>query len=265
MWIPEAPDAASPGAAPKAMAKDFALVDGARVNASVAAALDRRRHDRFFLYVHYMDVHDYKFRRIPYAGAVRNVDAAVGGLLRVLEARGLLAGASVIFTSDHGEHLGEVHAIKGGGLHNGNPSFLPVLEIPLIVAPPSPVLAGREATLVRSQDLGRWIGELAGLESSGDSGDESEGELFVGEQFFRTFHDGRFKSSMRRSDGSTVLFDVAADPGEERDISARHPEVVRAHLVKTSQLARRLRTDRDPARALSARDRARLRALGYLE
>ena len=251
--------------APTSRARRWKLVPGATVNRAIAGALARRRSDRFFLYAHYMDVHDYDFRRRPYAASVKAVDRAVGGLLDGLERAGLLVGAVVIVTSDHGENLGEQHGMKGGANHLGNPSFDEVLEVPLIIAPPVRALRGREDVLVRSQDLFDWILEIAGAPLSDRDSVLEQGEVFVGEAHYRTYRKGRWKSAMRRDDGRFHLFDLEADPAETRDVAEQHPDVRRAHLIRVSELVRKLRTHNEAGGLLSPRDEQRLRLLGYLE
>lgn len=258
------PDPGTGAAEPRGVIRDYPLVPGTRVNAAVRDVLRDRPGDRFYLYVHYMDVHDYEFRRIPYAAAVARADAAVGELVADLEAARLLEGTTIVLTSDHGERLREEHPLKGGALHLGNPSFEEVLAVPLVVAPAAPVLSGRERRAVRTQDLRGWIGEIAGL-PAGETADTPPGELFVGEVHFRTFRKGRFKSAMRRSDGHFYLFDLETDPGEARDVADAHPDIVRAHLVRTSELARGMRTTHETREGLTGRERERLRLLGYIE
>jgi arylsulfatase A-like enzyme len=124
--------------------------DAEQVNAAAKQVLDRRPSDRFFLYLHYMDVHEYKrgsvgkpdWRRL-YGEAVARVDAAIGEIIGALEEGGLLQGTVFVFTSDHGEQLKEPHFIEGlsafepepGIGHEGNPSFDQLLKVPLIIAP----------------------------------------------------------------------------------------------------------------------------------
>lgn len=232
-----------------------------RVNAGVTQALNRRDTDRFFLYVHYMDVHDYVQREIPYAEAVAAVDEGVGSLLAKLEEAGLLQGAVVILTSDHGERLDERHALPGRLGHIGNPTFLEHLRIPLIVAP---AVAGDPTRFVRSEDLHRLVRELAGQPTPAER-DLRDDELFVGESMFRTWLDGRWKASIRRDDDALFLFDLEADPGEVRDVAAEHPEVVARVRARVVELSEQLSARRAVAERLSPEDRERLRALGYLE
>jgi arylsulfatase A-like enzyme len=232
------------------------------VNRAALEALDRRESDRFFLYVHYMDVHDYgNTASGRYAKGVRSVDWAVGDLLAALAERELLEGAVVILTSDHGERLGERHAVPGKPGHTGNPSFQEVLAVPLIVAPAT---RRDPAVFLRTQDLFGLILEIVGGVAETDA-DLQADELYLSETEYRTYLHGRWKSAVRRSDGQTLLFDLEADPGEQRDVAGEHPEVAERHRARTDELSERLSARRAVLERLSEDDRERLRALGYLE
>jgi hypothetical protein len=234
---------------------------GAAVDRAVGAALARRPRDRFFLYVHYMDAHDYHAFGTPYADGVRRADAAVGGLLRRLESEGLLEDAVVILTADHGESLGERHALPARPQHAGNPSFDTLVQVPLVVAPDR--LGARERP-IRTQDLFALVAEIAGLDPAAPAELGPE-ELYLSELEFQTFRSGGWKSLRRRHDGRTFLFDLGADPGETRDVAAAHPEVVAAHRERVATLAQALAAPRAPRSELGPEERERLRALGYLE
>jgi arylsulfatase A-like enzyme len=235
---------------------------------AVEQALERRPRDRLFLYVHLMDAHDYAWSAAApeglqeaYRRGVARADRAVGLLLGLLEQRGLREGSVVLVTSDHGERLGERHAVEGLPNHRGNPSFQTVLEVPLIVAPAVFDDPGR---LVRGQDLHRLILELAGAEPV-PAGELGPGELLLGERFYRTYLAGRFKTVVRRRDAAAALFDLEMDPEERRDVAESHPDVQRRHLARMEDLSRALAAGRPTRGTLSESDRARLRALGYLE
>jgi arylsulfatase A-like enzyme len=234
---------------------------GSAVDRAVGAALARRSRDRFFLYVHYMDAHDYHAFGSDYVDGVRRADAAVGELLRRLESEGLLDDAVVIATADHGESLGERHPLRARPQHAGNPSFETLVRVPLVVAPDR---AGARAEPLRTQDLFALIAGIAGIEATG-SEELGPGELYFSELEFQTFRQGDWKSLQRRRDGRSFLFDLAADPGETRDVAAAHPEVVAAHRERVAALASSLAAARAPRDELGAEERARLRALGYLE
>jgi len=235
------------------------------VNRAVNAALGRRPRDRFFLYVHYIDVHDYRFHGRSYAEGVQEMDTGFGRLLGALEAQGLLEGAVVVLTSDHGERLGEVHGIPGelpnNFGHYGNPSWQEMLRIPLIVAPP--VLADTKR-LVRTQDLYGLVLEIAGQKAPA-SADTRPEELFVGELFYRTYREGRFKTSVRRADGRSFLYDLEADPLEQNDLAASEAVRAQAYRTRLNELSQELAAEQSPQLELSPEEKHRLRALGYLE
>ena len=238
----------------------------ASVNRAVDAALGRRPSDHFFLYVHYLDVHDYRFAKRSYAEAVAVMDQALGRLFGKLEKAHLLDGAVVVLTADHGERLGEAHGIPGevpnSFGHYGNPSWQELLRIPLVVAPPVFADTGR---FVRTQDLYALVQEIAGL-SPVRAPDTRPDELFVGELFFRTYRHGNWKATLRRSDGRAFLYDLEADPHEQRDLAASEPLRVHAFRTRVNELTRDLAAAAPAApRELSEPEKERLRALGYLD
>ncbi len=230
-------------------------------NRAVERVLDERPGDHFFLYVHYMDVHDFGRRGQSYATGPPLVDAAVGELMTMLETRGLSDGTLVVLTSDHGERLAEQHFVGGLGGHNGNPSFDPLVRVPLIVAPPA---FPEPDAPIRSDDLHRMLLEVAGA-TPGAPPDLEPGELYLSEIHYQTYRRGRWKLFRDRLAGTVHLVDLEADPGERIDVAGRHPETVRELTTRMDELARTLEADADAsAMDLNPRDRERLQALGYL-
>jgi arylsulfatase A-like enzyme len=231
-----------------------------KANDVVRGVLDERPTDRLFLYVHYMDVHDYGYRGHSYAEGVRKVDWALGDLLRVLEEEGLREGALVIVTSDHGERLGGDHFVEGHPGHNGNPSFDSLLAVPLLASAP---LAEDPDAPVRTDDLHRMIRRVAGA-SPGPEPELAPGELFLSEFQYQTHRSGRWKLFRERGGGAVHLVDLEADPRETRDVADAHPEAREAQERRVDELADRLAVGDAPELELSEEDRARLEALGYV-
>ena len=232
----------------------------AHVNRAVGTVLDRAASAPLFLYVHYMDAHDWDLHG-SYAEAVAVQDRGIGVLLDELSRRGVLDAARVVLTSDHGEALGERHALPGTHGHVGDPSFEPLLEIPLIVAPPVAIEPSR---FLRTEDLFRLLRRWAGL-SGGRGRDLERDELYLSEASYQTYRQGRWKSMRRRASGALHLFDLDADPGEERNVALRHPDVARGHVRRLGEIERTLAASGARATTLSGSDAARLRVLGYLE
>ena len=242
---------------------------GEHVNRAALEILDRRAAEPLFLYLHYLDVHDYCPLGTSYPEAVAAFDTAFGHLLDALEDRGLLEETRLIFTSDHGETLGEIHAMKsmtmrGKTAHLGNPSFEPVLRVPLIISPP---IDQDPSRFLRSEDLFDLIVGLA--EGPGHEPAQAEelepDELYLSEFLFQTYRKGRWKAVRRRADGKLWLLDLQEDPGETRDFAAAHPEILESHARRIDALAAELAAEGDRPEELSPEDLERLRALGYAE
>jgi len=235
----------------------------AHVNDAALSALDRRESDEFFLYVHYMDVHDWG-GKVParYVQAVASVDRALGELVGGLEERGLLDGTTVILTADHGERIRDRHAVAGRPGHTGNPSFEEVLAVPLVIAP---AIDRDPSAFLRTQDLFGLIVELVGLPLDGTESELASDELYLSELHYRTYRRGRWKSAWSRKEEDFHLFDLVADPGEGRDVADANPEVLAQHRKRIDELAESLSARRAVLERLTDDDRERLRALGYLE
>jgi hypothetical protein len=240
----------------------YASRSGSAVNTAVKDALARRTSDRFFLYVHYMEVHDYSGGRRAYAKAVGKADWMIADLLHTLEKEGLSDGTTFVFASDHGERLGEKHLVPGTKGHEGNPSFAEVLRIPLIISPAPK--DDRGEGLVRTADLYRILAGLAGAEVHEDEtlGDD---EIYLSETLWQTYQRGRWKSFVRRSDDRLFLVDLLRDAGETRDVSSLHPKIAARHRRRIAAIAKSLSKSFDTAPVLTEKDEERLRALGYVE
>lgn len=235
------------------------------VNRAALKALTRRERDKFFLYLHYVDVHDWqqgaKGQRRDYGRSVEALDRSLGKLLAELERQGLLEDATIIFTSDHGEALGEKHALPGRPAHMGNPSFESVLRVPLII---SPAHFDDSDRLVRSEDLLSLVMEMIGVPHEATS-ELRDQELLVTEAHYQTYRYGHWKSVWPRGSETLHLFDLVSDPQELQDVAAEHPKVVQEHRDRITELSETLATHRLLAPELSEDDRRRLRALGYLD
>ncbi len=235
------------------------------VNQAVEAVLAERPGDRFFLYVHYMDVHDYRIAFREYADSVTKADEAVGWLLDRLRQDALLEGTLLIVTADHGERLrGEEYPVPGEPGHKGNPSFQPLLRVPLIVAPP---LFDDAARVVRGDQLLAALADRVGAPRAlaVPAPELEPGELFVSELGWLTYQRGRWKSMRRRNGDRELLIDLERDPGEQHDVKDDFPEVVQQHRDRVSRLIAALGTHHTVSEGLTESDRRRLEALGYLD
>ena len=98
------------------------------------------RDRRFFLYLHYMDVHQYVYDGSAdfgttfsdlYDNAIHWVDRNIGALVGQLQARGLMDKTILVIASDHGEAFLE-HGSEG---HARN-LYTEVIDVPLILVLP---------------------------------------------------------------------------------------------------------------------------------
>jgi len=106
------------------------------------------------------DPHEHRMIRAAYWAMCDHIDLQVGRMLDALERTGQRENTVVIFTSDHGEMLGD-HGlyIKGPFLYDG------AIHVPLIVSWPGHIPGGvRSPALVELADLAPTILDAAGLE-----------------------------------------------------------------------------------------------------
>ncbi len=95
--------------------------------------------------------------RARYYGMVSLIDEQVGRMLDALDATGQRDNTVVIFTSDHGEMLGD-HGLQAKGCR----FYEPLVRVPLILAWPGRFAAGRRHEgLVELTDLAPTLAELA--------------------------------------------------------------------------------------------------------
>jgi arylsulfatase A-like enzyme len=210
-----------------------------------------------------------------YMREVEYVDRYVGRLLQALRDRGVYDESLIVFTSDHGEALGE----RGGGGHV-HTLYDELVHVPLIVKPPkgSPALAelrARRGELVSHVDLVPTLLDLLGLphlpgqQGSSVLADRGEVALFAETHRPEAFHD---LLSLRDSDWKLIyvadedrfqLFDLRADPGELKDVFAEHGG---GFVEWQRQLREAAARSREHTLDMSGVDEAtleRMRAIGY--
>lgn len=93
-----------------------------------------------------------------YYATVTFMDEQVGRVLDELERLGLKESTAVVFTSDHGYHLGEHDFWQKANLHEE------VMRVPLIVSAPG-YSSGKSESLVELADIYPTVIDLAGLEA----------------------------------------------------------------------------------------------------
>ena len=91
-----------------------------------------------------------------YYATVTYMDEQLGRIVDELEAQGLRDETVIVFTSDHGYHLGEHHFWQKSNLHEE------ALRVPLIISAPG-FRGGRSAAMVELMDIFPTVAELTGL------------------------------------------------------------------------------------------------------
>lgn len=238
-----------------------------------------------------------------YDGSILGMDAEIERIMGRLEELGLADDILFVFMSDHGEefldHGRHWHGMNAYGENTG---------VPLIMWGPGRVPAGiRVDSIVQSLDVLPTILDLAGIDipetAQGQSmvplmraaeGEGSATELGwenrpaiseryihssmgpgLGDQFnFYSMLNDEWKLVRKMTiEGETVgheLYDHDADPLDQNDVAAQHPEIVEKMVAQLdSWLAwaeeNRLVSDADAAAGMSSEELERLRSLGYVQ
>jgi arylsulfatase A-like enzyme len=148
-------------------------LQGSDIDATEAALEFVRAYadERFFLYVHYMDVHQYMYDQEAaklafgtsysdaYDSSISWVDRNVGRLVQELQEEDLLRRTLIVIASDHGESFYE-HGREG----HAQTLYREVSEVPLIVSLPFALEEGIVVKpLVRNVDIWPTLLDLLGL------------------------------------------------------------------------------------------------------
>jgi arylsulfatase A-like enzyme len=240
--------------------------------------------------------------RAMYDGGVAYTSELLSRIVEALRVRGTLDDTILVVLADHGEVLGE----RGGFFGHGPSLYQESVGVPLLVRYPPRVPAGARVSAPVSTlgvfatilDLAEieppptlQVGSLAPLvtgEATHHRGpilaelhDVSEMSRGVrsrpdpqmqGDRRYRLLREGDLKL-VASSKGDFLLYDLAADPAESRDLSAERPEALAQMQARLEEAQVSLGLPpldaalaaSDDAPALDAATVERLRALGYAE
>ncbi|OQY68341.1 MAG: hypothetical protein B6D46_03910 [Polyangiaceae bacterium UTPRO1] len=223
-----------------------------------------------------LDAADIEHVQDLYDAGIRQYDDELG---RLLDALGDDPGTMLIITSDHGEEFGE----HGGFLH-GRTQFEEVVRIPLIVRGGGAPAGLRVATTASLIDVMPTIlaavgvpapGALDGVDLAplwrGDADAIGERTLFheadhnnAAPDVTRAVRHDREKLHVDRLTGSAMLFDLAADPGERRDVAAAEPARVGTLRAALEAFAKTHTATGGGPVTLTPEQLERLKSLGYV-
>ncbi len=263
-----------------------------RLGADVVSIADRwlttNSSSRIFLFVHFYDLHtpynlppSYSARfGTGYDAELRYVDEQVGTFLDFLRQRNLFDNSLVVLLADHGEGL-EDHGEDAHGFL----VYQSTIRVPLIVHWPagSAGFPARVDEPVRLMDVAPTILEFVGIPAPPEFQGRSLMELLrpdgsktprdiYSETLYPQMHFGCSALQALRSGRykyidapKPELYDLAADPGEIRNIYSQRTAVALAQKEKLAALRARLRRQNPvPQRMLDPGTLARLRSLGYV-
>ena len=161
--------------------------------------------------------------RRMYCAYIELIDHWIGRILDALEQRGWLENTYIFFSSDHGEMLGDL------GRYAKQYPYEPSLHVPLLAAGPG-IPAGKTSdALVELIDLNPTICELAGLHRQpridarsfcatlGDPAKAHRDDAVSAIRHWDCIRTERYKL-VRNWNGANELYDLEADPFEERNI-----------------------------------------------
>jgi choline-sulfatase len=164
--------------------------------------------------------------RQNYAAMIENIDRWTGVYLDALERRGELDDTIIVYSSDHGEMLGD-HGRWGKSV-----PFHPSANVPLYVAGPGMRQGHRTGALVSLMDLAATFLDYGGVEKPAEMDSRSlrpvlEGKtdhhrdyVLSGLHAWRMAWDGRHKYVTGFGKGEDMAFDLAEDPLEDHDLAA---------------------------------------------
>jgi len=202
--------------------------------------------------------------RASYFALCTFVDRQLGKVLEALDASGQAEETLVIFTSDHGEMLGEK------GFWAKSTMYESAVRVPLILAGPG-VVSGDWQHPVSLIDCAPTICQAMGVDAAFSGVDLCDPD--PSRAVVSSYHDGgapvgmtmlrwdNFKLVHYAQGHPTQVFDLAKDPQELVDIAYTHPRVLAEGMALL--LAR---LDPEAVNAAALRDQARkVEALGGLD
>jgi arylsulfatase A-like enzyme len=185
----------------------------------------------------YLTKEQIRLVKATYAACLTMVDTWLGHFMRELKRQGRDKDTVVGLVSDHGVFLGE-HELTG---KSDSYLFEELIHVPLMLRSPDGRAAGRKSDyFATTVDMGPTLMSMAGHEppESLDGTDLSpllDGKkpaaerpfAYGGYANFSFLREDRWKLIARNDKSWNMLFDMQADPHERRELSRRHPEVVR--------------------------------------
>jgi arylsulfatase A len=199
--------------------------------------------------------------KAAFAAMITRMDSDIGSLVDLLKARGIDRRTLVLFTSDNGPHreggadpvffrsAGDLRGIKRD-LYEGG------IRVPMIARWPGTIPAGRASAHPWAHwDMLPTLADVAGapippvVDGLAMTRALRDDPQSTHQFFYWEFHERGFQQAVRMGKWKAVrlkpglpleLYDLSADPREERDIAGSHADVI-------AQIESYLRTARTPS------------------
>jgi arylsulfatase A-like enzyme len=186
-------------------------------------------------------------------GMITMIDDAIGRVLNRLDELGLANDTVVIFTSDHGDYMGDHGLMLKLLLH-----YQGIIRVPFIWHDPSEPTGGQtDSGLASSIDIGPTMLARAGIQPfNGIQGrdlhssqspeaviiEEDSQRLMTGfdrPQRVRTVVTDQYRMSLREGEDWNELYDLLDDPGETKNLYD-DPQGIAARQKLTEVMLRRM-------------------------
>lgn len=171
-----------------------------------------------------------------YYASITQIDFEIGRIVETLKKRGMYDNTMIIYTSDHGEHLGYHHQIlKGGYLYES------IMKVPLIIKYPKSKYAGEQVhNLVSNIDLAPTIIEVAKLEVPKSMSGQNLVDRSIKREYIFAHgwlgaqamaRSDRYKLILKR-DGESLFFNLEEDPLEMNNLYSdeNYKDKIEEHL-----------------------------------
>jgi len=260
------------------------IVGGSSPQAPSPASPQPPAPGRWFAWVHLYDPHEpyappepyrSRYSSEPYDGEIAFTDAALGSFLNRIRAAAALENTLVVIAADHGESLGE-HGERTHGLF----AYDATLRVPLIIWAPPRIAAAVFTDPIRLVDVAPTLLDLIGASALANADGRSVRPFAAGEQQFEDpgSYFEALNANLTRSwapltgivqGGHKLIdlplpevYDLAADPGEQRNVYASQRDRARDLEARLDRIAAGA-APAAPA-AVDAETQNRLRSLGYV-
>lgn len=198
--------------------------------------------------------------RAAYYGLITQIDCNIGRVFAALQDIGLLNDTLILYTSDHGEYLGDHHTGAKGFLHE------PSAHIPYVLRLPQSWEDRRHGTTVRSVVTHADVLPTFVSATGGTPSDDVDGQDLIalvrgqlqkprryleatvgrdGQPAYLGITDGRWKYMWYPEGSTEQLFDLETDHQEPQDL-AGVPEFGEQGRILQQEMIRRHKTRHSP-------------------